>query len=126
MEKDSTNRLLSTTGTFGDKEYHAANLAKLRADMRAALIEDGLFADESDALLNTWELSYFKSTGLRLFFLVPRAWTDERLPLDISVPAETQRVMVGRIELVTPEQRKLLAQLASERHRKSRGRAGRS
>jgi hypothetical protein len=111
--KDLTNSLLTTAATFRDQEYRAANLGKLRTDMRAALIEDGLFADEADALLNTWELSYFKSAGLRLFFLVPRAWTDERLPLDISVSSEIQRVMVGRIELVTPEQRKLLGQLAS-------------
>jgi hypothetical protein len=113
LGKASTNALLTTAAAFGDQEYRAVNLSKLRADMRTALIEDGLFADEADALLNTWDLSYFKSAGLRLFFLVPRGWTDERLPLDISVPSEIQRVMVGRIELVTPEHRKLLTQLAS-------------
>ena len=80
--------------------------------MRSALIEDGLFADEADALLNTWELSYFKSWGLRLFFLVPRAWTDYRLPIEISVPSDLTRVMVGRIELVTAEHRALLRELA--------------
>jgi len=80
--------------------------------MRQALVEDGLFADEADALLNTWELSYFKSAGLRLFFLVPRDWTDHYLPLDLSVPAKVSRVMVGRIELVTHEHRHLLRELA--------------
>jgi len=80
--------------------------------MHRALEAGGLFADEADALLNTWELSYFKSPGLRLFFMVPRAWTDYYLPLDVSVPCEIKRAMVGRLELVTPEQRALLAQLA--------------
>src|SRR5439155_2241729 len=110
--KDATNPLLSTAATFRDQEYGADNLGKLRADMRVTLIEDGLFADEADALLNTWELSYFKSAGLRLFFLVPRASTDHYPPLEIPVPAQVSRVRLGRIELVTPEHRHLLSPLA--------------
>jgi hypothetical protein len=88
-----------------------ANLCQLRTEMRVALQEEGLYLDEAEALLNTWELSYFKSAGLRLFFMVPRAWTDSHLPLEISVPCEIKRAMVGRLELVTPEQRILLKQL---------------
>jgi hypothetical protein len=80
--------------------------------MRLALRAEGLFPDETDALLNTWELSYFKSAGLRLFFMVPRVWTDCYLPLEISAPCTIKRAMVGRIELVTPEQRALLGKLA--------------
>jgi hypothetical protein len=38
-------------------------------------------------------------------------WTDFYLPLSVSVPAEITRVMVGRIELVTREQRDHLQQL---------------
>ena len=53
----------------------------------------------------TWEVTLFKSSGLRLFFMVPRAWTDSYLPLNVSVPADITRVMIGRIELVTPAQR---------------------
>jgi hypothetical protein len=81
--------------------------------MRAALVEEGLFGDEAEALLSTWELSYFKSPGLRLFFTVPRPWTDSVLPLELSLPAKLTRVMVGRIELVTPEHRSLLRELAA-------------
>jgi hypothetical protein len=102
----------STPAGFGPSEYSAANLDRLRWDMRSALQEEGLFPDEADALLNTWELSYFKSAGLRLFFMVPRAWTDWYLPLSVSVPCEVKRAMVGRLELVTPEQRALLQKLA--------------
>ena len=113
MDKDGTKELGSTSGRFSEDEYHRSNPDKLQTEMHAALVEDGLFADEADALLITWELSYFKSAGLRLFFLLPRALTDHRLPLELSMPAEVERVMVARIELVTPEQRKLLRELAT-------------
>jgi hypothetical protein len=105
-------KLFSVPAEFTGADYSSANLDKLRGKMRVALKEEGLFLDEADALLNTWELSYFKSAGLRLFFMVPRAWTDHYLPLEISVPSDVSRAMVGRLELVTPEQRALLSQLA--------------
>src|SRR5262249_54508760 len=39
----------------------------------------------------------------RLFYVVPRHFVDAVLPLTIEpVPAQLQRVFVGRIELVTP------------------------
>ena len=106
------DRLFVTPGKFDEKEFSPDSVTALRAEMRSALIEDGLFEDEADALLNTWQLSYFLSPGQRLFFLVPQEWTDELLPLKLSVPADVKRVMVGRIELVTPAQRQLLRQLA--------------
>jgi len=96
---------------FAESAHQARHLDKLRAEMKAALRKEGLYEDEADAMLATWELSYFKSPGLRLFFTVPRAWTDHVLPLSISVPSEVARVMVGRIELVTPAQRTLVRKL---------------
>lgn len=72
----------------------------------------GINPDEAEAMLNTWELSYFKNAGTRLFFIVPRAWTDHYLPLKISVPAEVTRVMVGRIDWVTPQHRAMLRRIA--------------
>jgi hypothetical protein len=35
-----------------------------------------------------------------VFYLVPREWTDYFLPLELSVPADVTRVIVGRIDLV--------------------------
>ena len=105
--------LASTAAGFADGEYAAANVGRLRVDLRADLVAEGLFEDEADALLNTWELSYFKSAGLRLFFLVPQPWTDAVLPLTVSGVPSVTRVMVGRIELVTPQQRELLGRLAA-------------
>jgi hypothetical protein len=59
-----------------------------------------VFADEAEAMLNTWKASYFETPGLRVFYVVPRDWIDYFLPLDISVPARVNRVIIGRINLV--------------------------
>lgn len=93
--------------------YSSTKLAELRAEMRSELIADGLFDDEAEAMLKTWELAYFKSPGLRLFFLLPQQWTDAVLPLQCSLLSEVSRTMVGRIELVTPKQRGLLKKLGT-------------
>lgn len=108
----SADPLLKISSHFDESHYSIDNLAALRTEMHEALIREGLFADEAQALLETWELSYFRSPGQRLFFMVPRAWTDAFLPLHLSVPADVTRVMVGRIELVTPQQRELLKKLS--------------
>jgi hypothetical protein len=52
-----------------------------------------------------------------LFFVVPKAWTDRVIPMTISQPCELTRVMIGRIELVTPKQRELLARMYDDKHR---------
>lgn len=83
----------------------------LRTEIAAALTSAGLFEDEAQAMLETWRLSYFDSEGLRVFFLLPSAWTDDHLPLSISVPADITRVMLGRIELVSAHQRTTLERL---------------
>jgi hypothetical protein len=98
---------------FGFWDYSAGNRDALKLSLLAALVGEGLFRDEAQALLDTWELSYFKSAGWRVFFLVPRAWTDFYLPLQVSTPSEITRVMVGRIELISDEQKEALRQLAS-------------
>ena len=76
-------------------------------------MKEGLHDDEADGLLNTWEASYFRRPGLRLFFMVPRQWTDHVLPLKVSGSADISRAMVGRIEIVTPRQRDLLKRVAA-------------
>ena len=112
LDHNSKKILTHTAADFPSSAFSSGNLEKLKTSLLEALISDGLFVDEAQALLNTWELSYFKSTGLRVFFIVPRAWTDFYLPLEISQPAEINRVMVGRIELVTPDQRLSLQKIA--------------
>ena len=104
--------LLHTPAEFPPGDFSPGNLNRLRTALQRALVAQGLYPDEAQALLNTWEVSYFKSVGERVFFLVPRAWTDFYLPLKLSRPADLQRVMVGRIELVTPKQRGILRQIS--------------
>jgi hypothetical protein len=99
--------------TFAAHEYSAERLTTLRQELHAALVADGLFADEAQALLDTWQASYFKAAGQRLFFLVPRAWTDRVLPLTLTTPATVTRTMVGRIEVVSPAQRQALTRIAA-------------
>jgi len=111
---NSDELLATTSASFPADEFSPQNAARFRAEMHQALVGEGLLDDEADALLNTWELSYFKSAGARLFFIVPRAWTDRYLPLRVSVPARTERVMMGRVELITPAQRRLLAKIATD------------
>jgi hypothetical protein len=113
LGRDHGKILTRTPARFSGRDFSKGNLEKLKNELRATLISEGLFTDEADALLNTWESSYFKSAGLRVFFIVPPAWTDFYLPLDISVAADINRVMVGRIELVTPDQRTRLKELAT-------------
>lgn len=91
--------------------YSRTNLAALRAEMRDELIAEGLFSKEADAMLATWEESYFQSRGLRLFYMVPREWTDRHLPLRVSGDTQITRAMIGRIELVTPDQRETIERL---------------
>ncbi|HET9862029.1 MAG TPA: hypothetical protein VFP37_01190, partial [Steroidobacteraceae bacterium] len=90
-----------------------SQLPELQRELSNALVQQGLYADEAAAMLDTWRLSYFESEGLRVFFFLPQAWTDARLPLSISTRAQTTRVMLGRIELVTARQRQTLARLES-------------
>jgi hypothetical protein len=106
--------LILKGGDFKPQDFAAGNLAKLKASMQSALVKEGLYPDEASAMLRTWELSYFKSPGLRFFYIVPRAWVDKVLPLAISgTPVQITRVMVGRIELISDEQRQTLARLGA-------------
>jgi hypothetical protein len=98
---------------FSPADFAPQNLARLQHEMHAALVAEGLFDEEAAAMLKTWEKSYFHSGGWRLFFIVPQNWTEHYLPLTISVPAEVTRVMMGRTELISFEQRELLARLAN-------------
>lgn len=112
LDNNSKKILTHTSPEFASDDFSTGNLAKLRNSLQHELVADGLFTDEAEGLLNTWEVSYFKSPGLRVFFLVPREWTDFYLPLETSLAADINRVMVGRIELITPDQRKTLTRIS--------------
>jgi len=77
--------------------------ARIMREMSSALAQQGLYAREAEAMVNTWQDQWFTEEGTRVLYLLPRAWTDQTLPLSIvPAPHQTVRVMVGRAELITP------------------------
>lgn len=81
-----------------------ASVDTLKATMVRMLIEAGLFEKEAKAMVKTWESTWFTDEGTRVLYLLPSAWTDHTLPLEITPrPDVLVRVMVGRHDLLTPE-----------------------
>lgn len=77
-------------------------------DLAARLTASGLFAKEARAMVNTWASSYFQTDGVRVLFVLPQSWTDAFIPMTvIPKPKEVVRVMVGRIEMLTPAREQL-------------------
>lgn len=86
---------LATPALTGD-------LDTLSARLEAILVGEGLYPREARAMVDTWRDSWFEE-GSRLLYIVPRAAVDAMLPLDVKPrPTATERVFVGRMELVTP------------------------
>ena len=84
-------------GALGDVRKQAMQ------DMAAALVKQGLYEKEALAMVNTWQDQWFAEEGTRVLYLLPRAWTDRTLPLQVSPqPDAVVRVMVGRAELIMP------------------------
>ncbi len=99
----------------GGKEHDLdVYVADAQQKIATALEATGLYADEARAMVDTWSKSYFKSDGLRILYVVPRAWTDKLLPLTVEpTPTAVVRTLVGRVELLAPsEERALLARAA--------------
>jgi hypothetical protein len=88
---------------------------QVKQQLTAALTKEGLFAREALAMTNTWESSYFHNEGLRVLYSLPRRVVDDVIPIKIKpAPDRLERVMVGRVEVLTPAQEKgLLGQVAN-------------
>jgi hypothetical protein len=69
-----------------------------------ALDGAGLYHDESLAMVATWKRQWFRTPGVRLLYLAPQSWTDASIPLTLQPkPDATTRVMMMRVEVITPE-----------------------
>ena len=91
--------------------------AALEADLEAMLVGQGLYEKEALAMIKTWRDSWFEE-GLRVFYIVPRKVTDSILPLTVEPqPTETSRVLVGRIEIITPEMESEIETILSDSSR---------
>lgn len=108
-------------------EALAGYAAKLGDAVTAALDGTGLYHDEAVAMVNTWKRQWFGTPGLRAFYLLPQELTEAQIPLDITPkPDKVVRVMVIRVEMITPEQeqqdQEALAGGEAEAHFKALGR----
>lgn len=88
-------------------------LDDLLAELRRTLVAEGLYEKEAAAMVKTWTDSWFEE-GLRVLYVLPRAATDAILPLKIDPkPRELVRVLVGRLEILTPEREREIETLAA-------------
>ncbi|MGZ5244782.1 MAG: T9SS type A sorting domain-containing protein [Bacteroidia bacterium] len=91
------------------KYYLKEELADQFKIFEDELVKAGLYRKEAAAMLNTWEQSYFGTTGLKVFWIVPRTLTDDILPLQLDPqPENLERVLVGRSEIIKPQLEKEL------------------
>ena len=91
-----------------------SSMDELRRDLEGILVGQGLYQDEAHAMVETWKDSWF-GEGSRLLYIVPPAFVNEVLPLSIKpAPAQTVRVFVGRLEIVTPATEKEVEKALAE------------
>ena len=75
---------------------------QLGRKLTESLVKEGLYPREAAAMVNTWKNSWFEEEGLRVLYVLPRAWTDRTLPMELNpAPTELTRVMVGRAEVLS-------------------------
>lgn len=92
---------IPTLDNARDVDTYADDLAR---SVRTQLDGMGLYDDEATAMVNTWKKQWFRTPGPRLLYLAPQSWTDASIPLTIEPkPESTKRVMVIRVEILTPE-----------------------
>jgi hypothetical protein len=90
---------------------------ELSEQMAKALLAEGLYSKEARAMVHTWKDSWFEEDGLRVLYVLPRAWTDRTLPLTLNpAPRQLARVMVGRAEVLSPTLEKGLATQLTKAH----------
>jgi hypothetical protein len=106
----------ATQSTLDPPELNA-NMDSLKQAVEDMLIAQGLYHDEAQAMFETWRDSWFEE-GSRLLYIVPRQFVDSVLPLSINpAPAQTVRVFVGRLELITPATQRAVDQALAARDR---------
>jgi hypothetical protein len=89
----------------GDGEALNDYAARLGDAVTDALDATGLYHDEAVAMVNTWKHQWFRTPGLRVLYLMPQPLTEAQIPLTISpAPDATVRVMMIRVEVISPEQ----------------------
>ncbi|MGE0190834.1 MAG: hypothetical protein AB7T63_02225 [Planctomycetota bacterium] len=87
-------------------------LPGLRRAVLPQLVAAGLYVDEATAMLDTWAESWFGSDGTRLLYLLPTAFIERELPLEVRTRAPREqrdeawtrrRVFLARLEILGPQ-----------------------
>jgi hypothetical protein len=101
------------------------SVADLGEEIVRALVAQGLYEKEARAMLATWKASWLGDPGTRVLYVVPRPVTDQLLPLQVSpAPDAVTRVLVGRIDVLTPELESRLAAMMAATADKAQDPAG--
>jgi hypothetical protein len=97
---------------------------ELSALFLAELISRGLTKAEAQAMIDTWNHTWFAEPGQRVFTIVDRTWVDSVLPLGITPePKKIERVFVARYEILSPETEQKLADVLEAPASEERNRA---
>jgi hypothetical protein len=98
-------RALGTAATLSAWMPEEDGVRQVKQKLTTALAAEGLYPREALAMTNTWEASYFQNDGLRVLYVLPRRLVDEVIPIRIRpTPERIERVMLGRVEVLTPTQ----------------------
>ncbi|WP_338690304.1 hypothetical protein [Haloferula helveola] len=77
---------------------------------QGSLTGEGLTSAEAAAMIDTWDETWFREEGTRVFSILPQDWVDEVLPLTVDPkPEKLVRVFVARLELIQPSKEIRLA-----------------
>jgi len=89
---------------------------QIGAAVMQGLVQQGLYLDEARAMVATWTRSWFCKDGARAIYVLPREQVDAVLPLHLQPrPKELVRVLVGRLEYITPESQARVEQALRDR-----------
>lgn len=104
---------LSNKETVLERPALTQSVAAVFTELEKTLIAQGLYPKEAQAMIKTWRDSWFEE-GLHIFYLTPPVDTEKILPLTVTPrPTKIVRVLVGRIEILTPEFIQKIQDLAS-------------
>jgi hypothetical protein len=94
---------LPSSSVVVNRPFPDCSVESLKRDLEMLLATQGLYPKEAEAMVRTWEDSWFEE-GFRVLYVLPRQQTDAILPLEITPkPTKLVRVLVGRMEIMTPE-----------------------
>jgi hypothetical protein len=112
IEFSSINEVSAGASVEFPKTTTPIQLPELQQRVVDALVAEKLYPKEAAAMVKTWADSWFAEEGTRIFYMVPREATDKLLPLTISPPPdESVRVLVGRVEVMSPTVEKQLLEI---------------